>query len=55
MLCIFLLRDVFESLTCCLDIWLSSFLNCIHFCVFFPLSEKLLFIKLDNFSIDLDK
>ena len=40
MLCIFLLRDVFESLKCCLDLWLSSLLDCIHFCVF-PLLEKL--------------
>ena len=34
MLDIFLLRDVFESLKCCLDLWLSSLLNCIHLCVF---------------------
>ena len=36
----FLLRDVFESLKCCLDLWLSSLLDCIHFCVFL-LFEKL--------------
>ena len=30
----FLLRDVFESLTCCLDLWLGSMLDCIHVCVF---------------------
>ena len=34
MLCIFLLRDVFESLKCCLDLQLSSLLDCIHFYVF---------------------
>ena len=34
MLDIFLLRDVFKSLKCCLDLWLSRMLNCIHFCVF---------------------
>ena len=26
----FLLRDVFESLKCCLDLWSSSMLDCIH-------------------------
>ena len=46
MLCIFLLRDVFESLTCCLDLWLSSLLD------YIPLFDKLLFLKLDNFSTD---
>ena len=35
----FLLRDDFESLKCCLDLWLSSLLDCIYFCVF--LLEKL--------------
>ena len=35
MLCIFLLRDVFERLKCCLDLWLSSLLDYIHFNVFF--------------------
>ena len=40
MLCIFLLRDVFESLTCCLNLWLSNLLDCIHFRVI-PLFEKL--------------
>ena len=30
----FLLRDVFESLKCCVDIWLSSILDCINVCVF---------------------
>ena len=29
-----LLRDVFESLKCCLDLWLSSMFDCIHICVF---------------------
>ena len=49
MLCIFLLRDVFESFKCCLDFWLSSLLDYIHICVF-PLFEKPVFIKLDNFQ-----
>ena len=30
----FLLRDDFESLKCCLDLWLYSMLDCIHICVF---------------------
>ena len=30
----FLLRDVFESLKYCLDIWLSSIFDCIHICAF---------------------
>ena len=30
----FLLRDVFESLKFCWDLWLSSLFDCIHFCVF---------------------
>ena len=42
MLCIFLLRDVFESLKCYLDLWLNSLLDCIHFYVF-PLFEKLFY------------
>ena len=50
----FLLRDVFESLKFCLDLWLSSLLDCIHFYVFL-FFEKLFFIKLNNFSKDLDK
>ena len=54
MLCIFLLRDVFESFKCCLDFWLSSLLDYIHICVF-PLFEKPVFIKLDSFSIDLNR
>ena len=55
MLCIFLLRDVFERLKCCLDLWLSSLLNCIHFSVFF-LSLKNCFYQaqqlLDRYSTD---
>ena len=35
MLCIFLLKDVFESLTCWLDLCLSSLLVCIHLYEFF--------------------
>ena len=54
MLCIFLLRDVFESFKCFLDFWLSSLLDYIHICVF-PLFEKPIFIKLDSFSIDLNR
>ena len=34
MLDIFLLRDDFDSLKCCLDLWLSSMLDCIHICDF---------------------
>ena len=30
----FLLRDVFESLKCYLDPWLSCMFDCIHVCVF---------------------
>ena len=40
----FLLRDVFESLTCWLDLYLSSLLVCIHLFVFF-LSLKNSFIS----------
>ena len=40
----FLLRDVFKSLTCCLDLWLSSLLNCIYLYVFF-LSLKKCFLS----------
>ena len=50
----FFLRDVFESLKCCLDPWLNNLLDCIHICVF-PLFENPVFIKLDNFSTDLDR
>ena len=50
----FLLRDVFESLIYCLDLWLSSLLDCILFCVFF-LSLKNCFFQarqlLDKFLI----
>ena len=42
MLDIFLLRDVFESLKCCLDLWLSSMFDCIYVCVFLFL-EKTVF------------
>ena len=31
---IFLLRDVFESLKCCLDPWLCCMLDCIYICGF---------------------
>ena len=49
----FLLRNVFESLKCCVDLWLSSMLDCIHVCVFL-LFEKLFLSNLDSFSIPLD-
>ena len=44
---IFLLRDVFESLKCCLDLWLNSMLDCIHIYVFF-FFEKLFLSNLDS-------
>ena len=34
MLDIVLLRDDFESLKYCLDLWLCSLFDCIHICVF---------------------
>ena len=46
----FLLRDVFESLKFCLDLWLSSLLDCIHFCVFFLSLKNCFFIQFNNFS-----
>ena len=52
MLCIFLLWDVFESLTCWLDLCLSSLLVAfISMC--FSFLWKHLFFKLDSFSTDL--
>ena len=54
MLDIFLLRDVFESLKCCLDLWLSNMVDCIHICVFL-FFEKLFLSNLDSFSIALDR
>ena len=33
-LTLFLLRDVFERLKCCLDPWLSFMFDCIYICVF---------------------
>ena len=53
MLDIFLLRDVFESSKCCLDLWLSSMLDCINVYVFL-FFEKLFLSNLDSFSIPLD-
>ena len=50
----FLLRDVFESIKCCLDFWLSSMFDCIHICVFL-LFEKLFLSNLNSFSIALDR
>ena len=44
-----MLRYVFESLICCLDLWLCSlFVAFIFMC--FSSIEKLLFFKLDSFS-----
>ena len=47
------MRDDFKSLKCCLDLWLSNMLDCIHIyvCLFF---EKLFLSNLDSFSIPLD-
>ena len=50
----FLLKDDFESLKCCLDLWLRSMLDCIHICVFL-FFEKLFLSNLDSFSISLDR
>ena len=49
----FLLRDVFESLKCCLDLWLSNMFDYIHVCVFL-FFEKLVLSNLDSFSIPLN-
>ena len=49
MLDIFLLRDDFESLKCCLDLWLSSMLDCINIYVFL-FFEKLYYYFFFNIS-----
>ena len=49
----FFFRDDFESSKCCLDIWLSSMLDCIHVCIFL-FFEKLFLSNLDSFLIPLD-
>ena len=49
----FLLREDFKSLKCCLDLWLSSMLNCIHVCVFL-FFEKLFLSNLDSCWTPLD-
>ena len=36
----FLWRNVFENLKCCLDLWLSSMFDCIHFSVFLIKKKK---------------
>ena len=41
------MRDAFECLKCCLDLWLSSIFNCIHICVFL-FFEKLFLSNLDT-------
>ena len=46
-----MLRYVFESLTCWLDLWLSSLLVAFLFMCFSSL-EKLIFFKLDSSSTD---
>ena len=43
MLDIFLAERFFESLICCLDVWLSSLLDCVLFCVFFLSLKKCFF------------
>ena len=50
MLCIYVER-FFESLICCLDLWLSSLLVAFIFMCFSSL-EKTFFFKLDSFSTD---
>ena len=49
----FLLRDDFESLKCCLDLWLSSMFDCIHVCVFL-FFKKLYLSNLNSFLTPLD-
>ena len=49
MLDIFFIRDVFESLKCCFDLWLSSMFDCIHVYVFL-FFEKMFLNNLDSFS-----
>ena len=44
MLDIFLLRDVFKSLKCCLALWLSSMLDCINLYVFHFLEKLFSFL-----------
>ena len=41
-LTLFMLRDDFESLKCCLDPWLSCMFDCIHVCVFLLLKNYFL-------------
>ena len=53
MLCIYVELS-FESLTCCLDLWLSCLLVA-YISLCFCLLEKLLFFKLDSFSINPQK
>ena len=53
MLCIYVER-CFESLICCLDLWLSSLLVPFIFMCFSSL-EKTFFFKLDSFSTDSDR
>ena len=44
-----LLRDDFENLKFCLDLWLSCMFDCIHICVF-SLLEKLFLSNLNSSS-----
>ena len=45
MLNIFLLKDDFESLKCCLNLWLSSMLDCFHIFVFLFFEKLFLLIS----------
>ena len=49
-----LLRDIFESLKCCLDLCLRSMFDCIDICVFLSF-EKLFLSNLVSFSIALNR
>ena len=51
---IFIIERCFKSLKYCLDLCLSSILDCIHIYVF-HFFEKLFLRNLDSFSIALDR
>ena len=53
MLTILLMKDDFERLKYCLDLWLSSMFDCIHICVFL-FFEKLFLSNLNSSSKPLD-
>ena len=50
----FLLRDVFKSLKCCLDLWLSGLLDCIHICVFLHFEKLFLSSSTASWQISID-